>query len=346
MVNGIQEKGMNKDSNMIIKIRKYPGASSTDILDHIKPSLRKDPDQILIHAGTNDLTNDQNYLKNVKKIVKLVRETCKDTKLCFSFEEILNHHAPIKQTKVRGNTKPHINKAHRKEIMKRSRLKNKANKSGKEDDKRLYKIQRNKVTKLNNKLKKTYFKQKLPKGNNVKDFCNYCKPYFTNKGICNDDRIILVEKNEILNKDSDISETFNKYFVNITKDLGIFDWGNGSFDHLNIFQRISDFENHPSIQLIKNKYQNTFKFKFKPVTTEQIITFIDEIDCNKSSSGEIPAKIIKMAKEEVSEPITNCINDSIISDIFPGELKLADIVPTFKKEDQNDKAIDQLAFYL
>ena len=135
------------------------------------------------------------------------------------FKEILNHHAPIKQTKVRGNTKPHINKALRKEIMKRSRLKNKANKSGKEDDKRLYKVQRNKVTKLNNKLKKTYFKQNLPKGNNVKDFWNYCKPYFTNKGICNDDRIILVEKNEILNKDSDISETFNKYFVNITKGI-------------------------------------------------------------------------------------------------------------------------------
>ena len=84
--------------------------------------------------------------------------------------------------------------------------------SGKEDDKRLYKIQRNKVTKLNNKLKKTYFKQKIPKGNNVKDFWNYCKPYFTNKGICNDDRIILVEKKEILNKDFDISETFNKIF--------------------------------------------------------------------------------------------------------------------------------------
>ena len=122
------------------------------------------------------------------------------------FKEILNHHAPIKQTKVCGNTKPHINKALRKEIMKRSRLENKANKSGKEDDKRLYKIQRNKVTKLNNKLKKTYFKQKLPKGNNVKDFWNYCKSYFTNKGICNDDRIILVGKNEILNKDSDISD--------------------------------------------------------------------------------------------------------------------------------------------
>ena len=54
------------------------------ILNHIKPSLRKEPDQILIHAGTNDLANIENYLKNVKKNVKLVRETCKNTKICFS----------------------------------------------------------------------------------------------------------------------------------------------------------------------------------------------------------------------------------------------------------------------
>ena len=52
---------------MNIKIRNYPGTSSTDKLDHIESSLRKEPDQILIHAGANDLTNDHNYLKNVKK---------------------------------------------------------------------------------------------------------------------------------------------------------------------------------------------------------------------------------------------------------------------------------------
>ena len=101
-----------------------------------------------------------------------------------AFKVILDHHAPIKQSKLHGNTKPHVNKTLRKEIMKqRSRLKNKANKSGKED-KRLYNIQRNKVSKLNNKLKKTYFKEQLPKGNNAKDFWNYCKLYFTNKGVC------------------------------------------------------------------------------------------------------------------------------------------------------------------
>ena len=159
--------------------------------------------------------------------------------------------------------------------MKRSRLKNKANKSGKEEDKRLYNIQRNKVSKLNNKLKKTYFKEKLPKGNNVKDFWNYCKPYFTNKSISNDDRIILVENDKILNKDSDISETFNNYFVNITNDLGIFDWTDYSSDSSNIFTRMSSFSNHHSIQMIKDKYQNSFNIKFELVSTDQVIKFID-----------------------------------------------------------------------
>ena len=68
MLNGVQEKELNKNADINIKIRKYPGASSTDILDHIRPSLRKEPDQIIIHAGTNDLTNDHNYLNNVKKM--------------------------------------------------------------------------------------------------------------------------------------------------------------------------------------------------------------------------------------------------------------------------------------
>ena len=67
MLNGIQEKRMNKDENIKVKSRKYPGASSIDFLDHIKPSLRNAPEQIIIHAGTNDISNNTNYLKNVTK---------------------------------------------------------------------------------------------------------------------------------------------------------------------------------------------------------------------------------------------------------------------------------------
>ena len=102
--------------------------------------------------------------------------------------------------------------------MKRFNL-NTANKSGKTDDKKRYKIQQNAETKLNKKFKKAYFKEKLPKGKDVKDFWDLCKSYFTNKGVCNDEKIILVEKEEVLRKDSKISDTFNNYLVNTTDEL-------------------------------------------------------------------------------------------------------------------------------
>ena len=55
------------------------------------------------------------------------------------FKNSLNNHASIKTSKVRGNTKPHVNENFKKEIMKRSNLKNIANKSGKTEDKKSYK---------------------------------------------------------------------------------------------------------------------------------------------------------------------------------------------------------------
>ena len=55
--------------------------------------------------------------------------------------------------------------------------------------------------------------------------------------------------------------------------------------------------------MIKDKFQNSFNLKFELVSTDQITKFIDEIDCNKNSKGNIPAKVIKIAKEEISEQI-------------------------------------------
>ena len=253
------------------------------------------------------------------------------------FKNTLNNHAPIKTSKVRGNAKPHVNKNLRKEIMKRSNLKNIANKSGKTEDKKSYKIQRNVITKLNKKLKKAYFKAKIPKGKNVKHFWNFCKPYFTNKGVCNDEKIILVEKEEVLRKDSKISDTFNNYFVNITDELGIYNWGNIPQNCLDITEKIKYFNNHPSIKTIKNKFRKSFSFKFEFVSADKILRYINEIDIKKSSSGEISPAIIKLAKKEILIPITNCINKCISTKSFPDALKVADVIPVFKKEDPNNK---------
>ena len=57
-----------------VNIRFHPGTTTEDIVDFIKPVIRKKPDAVIIHAGTNDLTNGTNTVKQVRKITKTIRE--------------------------------------------------------------------------------------------------------------------------------------------------------------------------------------------------------------------------------------------------------------------------------
>ena len=148
----------------------------------------------------------------------------------------------------------------------------------------------------------------------------------------------LAEKDKVLRKDSRISDTLNNYFVNVTDELGIFNWGNIPQNCLDITEEIKFFNYHPSIKTIKDKFKKSFSFKFEFVSAYKILRCINEIDIKKSSSGEISPAIIKLAKKEILIPITNCINKCISTKSFPDELKVADFIPVFKKKDPNKKA--------
>ena len=97
-----------------------------------------------------------------------------------NFVETLNKHAPKKNKIFRGNHKPHINKTLRKAIMKRSQLKNKANKTKDPKDILKYKKLRNYVVKLNNQSKQEHF-DSLNHFLDSKPFWKICKPIFSNK---------------------------------------------------------------------------------------------------------------------------------------------------------------------
>ena len=60
-LNNIQGRGLAKKHNLTV--RANPGATPRDILDHIKPALRKKPDVIIIHCGSNDITSQEKLLK-------------------------------------------------------------------------------------------------------------------------------------------------------------------------------------------------------------------------------------------------------------------------------------------
>ena len=69
MLNGIFDEGMQKHHNITIK--RHPGATTRDKVDYVKPVIRKKPDCMIIHAGTNDLTNIEgvNTIENFKMII-------------------------------------------------------------------------------------------------------------------------------------------------------------------------------------------------------------------------------------------------------------------------------------
>ena len=49
----LQSHKMSKNSQ--VKIATFPGCTTQDMKDHIKPLLRRNPDEIIIHVGTNSL---------------------------------------------------------------------------------------------------------------------------------------------------------------------------------------------------------------------------------------------------------------------------------------------------
>ena len=145
-------------------------------------------------------------------------------KLEDTLSNLLHKFAPKKCKILRGNNKPHCDKKLRKEIMKRSRLKNIANKTRNPKDISNYKIQRNLVVKLNLKSKKDFFRGLDPKGDS-KPFWKKCSPYFSNKNYSSmDNRVLLVENYDIISNQLDIANIFNNYFNTITDTLEIQEW--------------------------------------------------------------------------------------------------------------------------
>ena len=95
--------------------------------------------------------------------------------------------------------------------MKRSQLKNKANKTNDPKDILKYKKQRNYVVKLNDQSMQEHFNSLNP-FLDPNPFWKSCKRYFSNKHSFGESTIALNESGEILTENMKIAKTFNSYF--------------------------------------------------------------------------------------------------------------------------------------
>ena len=114
-----------------------------------------------------------------------------------------------------------MTKSLRKMIMNRSRCKNALYKNRTAENWEKYRKFRNDCVKLTKKVKREYFENlSLNSITDNKKFWKSVKPNFTNKTKKNE-KIILVENENIISENKEIAEIMNDYFVNITKELNI-----------------------------------------------------------------------------------------------------------------------------
>ena len=68
MIKNVTGTSISRDHT--VKIRLHSGATSIDICNYIRPELRHQPDVIILNFGINDISNEINTLKKLKKLLK------------------------------------------------------------------------------------------------------------------------------------------------------------------------------------------------------------------------------------------------------------------------------------
>ncbi len=115
---------------------------------------------------------------------------------------------------------------------------------------------------------------------------------------------------------NDIANVFNEYFTEVGKSLS---------DKLPVPK--FDFSKYISDS-------NPYSRFLSPVTEDELLKEIDKLN-NKKSTGihDIPTKILKACKHHIMSKLLKLINLSFTSGVFPDGIKVAKVIPLYKKNE-------------
>ena len=117
----------------------------------------------------------------------------------------------------------------------------------------------------------------------------------------------------------DIANIFNNYFPSIANTAK----ENIKYSH----KHFSDYLN--------NQCKNSIFIQ--PTDSEEIANIISTLNMNKSSGpNSIPYKILNLLKKDISKQLSDLFNLSLSLGVFPSLLKIAKVVPIYKKDSKLD----------
>ena len=128
----------------------------------------------------------------------------------------------------------------------------------------------------------------------------------------------LIHNNKIETDDNDIANAFNEHFCTIGEKLA------------NKFNNDNNYKKY-----LKN--ENVHTFFLYPTNEQETLEEINKLNPKKSGgSDNMSPKLLKECNNLFSKPISHIINLSFENSKVPDKLKIAKVIPLFKKNDKHN----------
>ena len=132
-------------------------------------------------------------------------------------------------------------------------------------------------------------------------FWNFIKTFMTNKGMITSSDVSLIEGNNVATDEYEISQTFNKHYINIVEKS----CGNkpnkigttlGSLNYSDVIDKtIKSYQSYPDVLKIKDEFgADLNSFDFQRIKAPEVRNLLKEIDIKKAVGVDsIPQKSLK-----------------------------------------------------
>ena len=228
-------------------------------------------------------------------------------------------HVPFKKLtrkEVNFKHKPWINNRIQKMMHIRDKILKRLRRKSDDKTEYMYKKFRNRVTVLLKESKTNYFNNYFNvNSNNMKLLWSGIKSIVNQKNTNSNLISKLKDKNGNITTDSTvIADTFNDFFVNVAS---------------NISKKVPRTMKSP-LDFLKNRIGTSFFIS--PTVPMEVADVINLLKSGKSvGPNSIPITLLKTLAPYVSSPLCQIINDSFQSGKFPDKMKIAKVIPLFKK---------------
>ena len=179
-----------------------------------------------------------------------------------------------------------------------------------------YKRYRNKLTSVIRLARKTYYSNELNKNKNNTNSVWKLINTLIGKNSKTDNTDTFCHNDIQFTNPTEVCNTFNDYFTNIGPNLA---------------EQINTNNGHFTQYLSTPSEKSLF---FNPTNVHEILDIVKSLNSSRSSGFDgISVCLLKKIIHNIVDPLSHIFNLSLSTGICPNSLKIAKIIPIFKKDD-------------